>query len=80
MAMWSIQSGADYCHVVMNGTCFTDGDGQYFAYERCTVAATQTLTVSTTSLSTESYFDYLVVNGIAYSGEGVENGPNGDVL
>jgi hypothetical protein len=38
-SMWSVVSGSSYCQVTPDGTCVTDGDGDYGVDEQCTVRA-----------------------------------------
>ena len=77
--MWAVLTGSQHCQVVADaagtaGACVTDGAGPHGNSEMCIISALQPMYVSTTSFSTESYYDYLMIGGTRYSGT---NGPTG---
>lgn len=71
-SMWAVLSGSEYCHVNITTQCVSDGDGPHSVSERCTIAATRNLYATASYFSTESYFDYIMIDGSRFSGE---NGP-----
>ncbi len=68
--LWSIVSGADSCELSSEGTCVTDGAGDYGNYENCEVRADVALTYTISALDTEADFDWLTIQGTQYSGSG----------
>jgi hypothetical protein len=68
-SMWSVVSGSSYCQVTTDGTCVTDGDGDYGVDEQCTVSAEVALVVSAQGdFSTELDWDYVTIGSTSYSG------------
>jgi hypothetical protein len=58
--------------------CITDGTDSYRHQERCTVRATQALSVSASGSShTESYHDWITIGGTRYSGT---SGPSNVIM
>ena len=56
------------CELSDGGRCVTDGAGPYANFESCTIRANEALAISATAFETESYYDYITVNGVRYSG------------
>jgi len=63
--MWVVVSGGEYCTVIQEGTCVTDGAGDYGNGESCVVRATQFLYATATSFSTEANADTITVNSLS---------------
>ena len=71
--LFSVTAGFG-CSVNFDGTCVTDGSGNYGNSERCTITANTAVTLSTTEFSTESCCDRITVGGLSYKGS---SGPSG---
>ena len=67
-AMWTVVSGSDYCQLVQNGACVTDGVGDHGNSETCVVAAASNLYATATEFFTETFFDHVTIGGTQYSG------------
>jgi hypothetical protein len=65
------------CELTNDGTCVTDGPGEYGNDERCLMHAMMTVTLSASAFNTEHGFDYVTIGGTLYSGT---SGPNGVVM
>ena len=65
---WAIVSGSDSCYVSNSGTCVTDGVGTHANEESCQVIANRQLYATATLFDVETYFDYITLGGIRYSG------------
>ena len=68
-----VTSGSSYCSIDANG-CSTDGSGNHGNNERCTIAVNAAGTLTATSFSTESGYDYVTIGGQRFSGS---TGPRG---
>ena len=66
-ALLSVTSGSAYCSIDNSG-CVTDGVGNHGNNERCTITATQAITVSATYFMTESYYDRISIGSSRWSG------------
>ena len=66
--MWSVSSGSGDCQVISSGTCVTDGVGSHANEEFCQIIANRQLYASATLFDTETFFDYITLGGIRYSG------------
>jgi hypothetical protein len=67
-SMWTVTSGSEYCFLVNNGACVTDGAGAHGNGESCTVEAAVALYATATEFTTEAGWDYLTINATRYSG------------
>ena len=72
--LWSVISGASYCELSNWGTCITDGADEYGDDEECTVRAEVAITVSITSLATESDIDSTCSGALTSSGASSASG------
>jgi hypothetical protein len=73
-AMWVVVSGDHYGRkCITDGSCITDGAGQYGNNERCTFRATKTLYAYATDFSLEPKYDKIWLGNSSYSGT---SGPN----
>ena len=68
----SVTSGSQYCEIDSNG-CATDGIGNYGNSEACTIQVNVAGSLTATSFSVESGYDYVTIGGTQYSGS---SGPN----
>ena len=67
------------CAVSADTACFRSPNYPY-AYnssQQCTIQANQNVQLSVSAFSTEADYDFLTVNGVQYSGDGVNRGPVG---
>ena len=71
--MWIISSGSQYCALADGGACVTSGTPPYSNSESCTVTAAAALYATASNFSTESYWDYVMIGGVSFSGT---NGPS----
>ena len=55
---WTITTGTGYCELANDGTCVTDGGGDYGNGESCTVRAERDLILSSAIFDTEARFDF----------------------
>ena len=60
-ASWLITSGSRFCALSQDGSCVSDGAGNYGNNERCSWRAQTNLLVTATSYSVETYFDYVKI-------------------
>ena len=67
---WEIVSGSDYCQIVDDGRCVTDGYDNYGNSESCEVRALRGMTLVTMEWAVESCCDYITVDGIQYKSSG----------
>ena len=74
-AFWRIVSGANYCEIVDDGRCVTDGRGYYGADEFCKVMALQPLILSATSFVVEKGYDFVQIDGLPYDSVGPKDIP-----
>ena len=81
--IWTILSGGEYCELTSsnvsdgwgahaNNECVSDGWGAHANNEACVVRANVGLYVTATEFATETYFDFIELNGERFSGT---NGP-----
>ena len=61
-------SGA--CFTTQSGSCFTDGSGSHGNNEACTIRVNHDVVLSVSEFDVETYFDYVTINGVRYSGNG----------
>jgi hypothetical protein len=54
------------CESTNNGTCVTDGPGDYGNDERCSMRAEATVSLSASAFDTESGFDYVTIGNTLY--------------
>ena len=72
---WRITSGSQYCEVVGDGRCVSDGYGNYGNNEYCEVEALKPLIVTTEQYDIENGHDFVAVEGTVYKyrGRGPDN-------
>jgi len=70
----SSSSPAGACTVTSNGRCIFDGGDNYYNNERCSFRVLRSTELTVEFFSTESFHDYLRIDGVSYSGT---RGPNG---
>ena len=71
--LWLVVEGSQYCQVINNGACVTDGSGSHGNNERCTVRAQYPIFATATQFMTEQCCDRVSIKGIDYVGP---TGPN----
>ena len=74
-AFWHIASGANYCEIVDDGRCVTDGPGDYGPNEFCKVMALKPLILSATSFHVEAVHDFVQIDGLKYDNFGPKEIP-----
>jgi hypothetical protein len=74
-ALLAVASGP--CELSHNGTCVTDGPGNYGNFERCSMRAETAVSVSASAFDVESRWDYITIGSTRYSGA---SGPSGVVM
>ena len=67
---WKVESGFQFCEIVADGRCVTDGFGNYGNHESCTVKALQPLILTTVQYDIQSRNDYITVGGARYEYSG----------
>jgi len=73
-AWWTVVSGGRFCQLTNAGTCVTDGAGNHGNNERCVIRVEQALYASTTQYEVETFYDYLSIGSMQYTGSA--NGPS----
>ena len=53
--LWAIVDGTEFCHVINNGMCVTDGEGDHSHNEHCVMVPTQPIYATATYFATETF-------------------------
>ena len=73
-----VVSGEEFCQLVNDGQCVTDGIGVYGNNEACVIELQRSGWVSSTEFNTQFGYDHVTIDGTQFSGRSyAPNGPDG---